>query len=136
MWTCPICHRNFKGKNQSHSCYSTSVEDHLDGRSQSIQDCYWAFMDLIKPIGDFVIDPVKNTILLKHKSAFCAIKIARNWIDIHFMYHSQINSPLVRRSYKMSTYRWANYMRFHSKEELNEEVCTLIKAARDFDAEK
>lgn len=136
MWTCSVCRRNFKGKNQSHTCYSTSVKDHLEGKSEDLQSCYWAFMELIEPIGDFMVDPVKNTILLKNKSAFCAIKIAKNWIDIHFMYHSEVHSPLIRRSYKMSSYRWANYMRFHNKEELSSEVFDLIKEARDFDAEK
>lgn len=136
MWTCPLCHRNFRVSNQTHSCYSTSVEDHLEGKNDVLRECYFAFMDLIKDIGDFDIDPVKSTILLKKKSAFCAIKIKQKWIDIHFMYHSELIDPLIHKSTKFSKCRWAHFLRLTSKEDLHPQMIDWIKEARDFADEK
>src|SRR5713226_1640300 len=63
LWTCPACRRQFKNRNQSHSCGQFTVEQLLAGMPPQIVELYERLDDVIRRCGEVVVAPTKTRVL-------------------------------------------------------------------------
>jgi hypothetical protein len=82
LWTCPQCRRQFKNRNQSHSCGQFTVEALLDGRPAGVIELYDRLAEVIGQCGEVVVAPTKTTVLFKVRTVFASVAIAKNWLDV------------------------------------------------------
>jgi hypothetical protein len=47
LWTCPRCRRQFKNRNQAHSCGQFAVEPLLEGKPPEVVELYDRFTELV-----------------------------------------------------------------------------------------
>ena len=60
MWICPTCKRQFKNRNQYHSCGNFSIEQVFEKQPAEIFKIFKTIHERIKSFGDMQIRAVKN----------------------------------------------------------------------------
>lgn len=84
MWKCPKCGHSFKNTNQRHHCERTTAAAQLKTQPEVIVEIHDRLLDVVKKIGIFSVSPIKDYIMLKHKSTFLTIKPRKKYLDISF----------------------------------------------------
>jgi hypothetical protein len=46
-WICPNCEREFRGKNQFHSCEISTIEQHISDKQEFIVEIFHTLLDLV-----------------------------------------------------------------------------------------
>lgn len=85
MWECPICNREFRTKNQWHTCDMVSLESHFKSDlNGSLKETFNYLCDRISPLGEFKFEPVKSCIAIKKRSTFISVKVKGDHLEILF----------------------------------------------------
>ena len=83
-WICPNCEREFRGKNQFHSCELSTIENHIDGKPEFIVEIFHTLLDLVTSFGEVELLPLKTAIQVKNKSTFLSIYLKKNKVHLEF----------------------------------------------------
>lgn len=139
MWTCPKCEQKFVYKNAMHSCGDKSVDDFLDGKTAHTVELFHHFLDEYTKIGEFVLHPAKSMISLAAQIRFAFIvRFGKGFLDVVFKFHEPNENNLC--FYKIAqipgTNSFNHYVRFESKEDLNDELRFYMKKAYDIGMRK
>jgi hypothetical protein len=92
LWTCPRCRRQFKNRNQAHSCGQFAVEQLLEGRPSEVVELYDRFTELVLRCGEVVVAPTKTRVLFKVRTVFATVAVTRNWLDAIFVLGRRLKS--------------------------------------------
>src|SRR5262245_43276492 len=98
IWTCPRCRRQFKNRNQAHSCGLFTVEQLLDGKPPEIVELYHALAELLLRCGDVVVAPTKTRVLFKVRTVFAAVAVTRKWLDVLFVLRRRLNHRRIMKA--------------------------------------
>ncbi len=130
MWQCPKCRREFRKKNQEHSCEVISIEDHLVNRPSTIIDSFRKVSDYLIDLGDDVkVTPVKNTILFSVGSSFAAVKPRKSFLQIEFALAAKVETFPVFKVLQISKSKYLHYVRIEKKEEFNTQIKEWLAAS-------
>ena len=130
MWECPECHRSFRNANQSHSCFSISVEEFLLKSSQLAVNLYHQLENRLKEEGlSYRQEAVKNAIYFVHKERSLAVKFYKKSLEIDIRSSYEIKEFPVVKSIQYAKNRWWNILRIYEKEELTNSLISWIKDA-------
>lgn len=97
MWECPICNREFRTRNQSHTCDLVNIALHFKADGDGSLKYLFDFLcDCISDYGNFKCEAVKTSIAIKGKSTFLSVKIKPNSLEIlFFLDHKHDVFPIV-----------------------------------------
>lgn len=127
-WTCPNCRKQFKNRNQAHSCVRTEVADHFENKAPSIRATYDKLITELKKIGPITVNPVKHGIMIKAATTFVALKPKRDRLDLEFILNKEIVDFSVHKTVRYSPRRFAHFVALEKPGDVTRK---LIKWLRD-----
>jgi Domain of unknown function (DUF5655) len=98
LWICPHCRRQFKNRNQSHSCGQFTVEQLLDGKPPETVELYKRLAELIQRSGEVVIAPTKTRVLFKVRTVFASVVVSKHWLDIVFILGRRLKHRRIKKA--------------------------------------
>jgi hypothetical protein len=98
LWTCPRCRRQFKNRNQAHSCGQFTVEELLDGKPPQIVELYDRLADLVQHCGQVVVAPTKTRVLFKVRTVFATVAVTKQWLDLVFVLGHRLKSRRIKKA--------------------------------------
>ena len=129
LWKCPKCKREFRKKNQSHSCVSYPLKNHFKNKDYAKSLFNILKKEIIENIGPLKIESLPCCIHLVSNYAFGAVWALKDKIRIDFILDKRISSIKVNKIIKMSTNRYLYYLDIKDKKEIDKKLLTLIKKA-------
>jgi uncharacterized C2H2 Zn-finger protein len=129
LWTCPKCGRQFKNKNQWHSCVTISVDDHFKGKPNRLRATFDRLFKELKRFGNVRIDAVKSGINLARDSHFAMAFIKNEWINLDFDVKRELHSPRFEKVFRVYNDNFSYRVRLREPSDVDEEVLGWLKEA-------
>ena len=128
-WICPNCEREFRGKNQFHSCEQSTIEMHTEGKPEFIVEIFHTLLDLVTNFGDVELLPLKTVIQVRGKSTFLSIYLKKNKVHLEFQLESESKLKQITKVIRISRLRVFHHADIFSKEEIDNEFSILLHDA-------
>jgi hypothetical protein len=128
LWTCPRCRRQFKNRNQSHSCGQYSVEQLFDGKTAEIIELYQQLDDLIRRCGDVVVAPTQTRVLFKVRTVFASVAISKNWLDVVFVLGRRLKHGRIKKAQEEYP-GIVHFLRIKNAEDLDDDLAAWLQEA-------
>ena len=126
-WTCPTCRKEFRNKNQEHSCARLPIDDHFKNKPAEIRMIYDRLMQEIMRFGDISVNPVKTSIQIKAGANFLSIRPKRDRVEIEFQLDREIAKLPVTKSLRISKNRVLHSAVLESFEQVNQELIKWLE---------
>jgi len=126
-WICPDCKKEFRNKNQAHSCARVDLEDHLKGKSSQVKATFEKLMREIRKFGEITLNPVKTSIQVKTGSTFLSIRLKKMNIEIEFQLGSEVNEPPFYKNFRISKNRVLHFAVLKNPEDVNAKLISLLR---------
>ena len=135
LWTCPRCRRQFKNRNQAHSCGQFTVGQLLDGKPQEVIELYERLNDLIRKCGEVVVAPTKTRVLFKVRTVFATVAVSKNWLDVVFVLGRRLKHRRIKKAQEEypSIVHW---LRIEKTEDLDGALARWLQEAYDHRKQK
>ena len=130
-WTCPECGRQFKHRNQSHSCLRLNPDDLFVGKEPQVRETYDTLLSEVGKFGDINISPVKIGVMLKAPGTFVAVKPKKSWVDIEFILDEEIREFPVHKTFKYTAARWAHFVRLQCSRDVSKKLLAWLRRSYD-----
>jgi hypothetical protein len=127
MWKCPKCRREFKKKNQSHSCVVYPIEKHFAGKEKARELFDFLKSQIIKNIGPVKIESLPCCIHFVSSYTFGACWALKDSIRIDFRVSEKIKTKRKFQVNHMSANRYLYYLDISDKKEIDAELLGWIK---------
>ena len=118
MWTCPKCNREFKNKNQDHTCGVFSIDD-LFKKCTELLPLFDQLRELVTSFGKVKITPVKNAVMFSVQTNFIVIKPHRNYLVVEFTSSGNHNEFPVEKCVKISKTKYIHILKIDSFEDID-----------------
>ena len=106
LWRCPECGREFRHRNQWHSCVVVSVDSHFEGRPPWMRQALDEMVcRLEQAAGPVRTDAVKGTIALAAGARFAEIALGARSMRVGFLLRRIETDPRLERT--VDAGRWA-----------------------------
>ncbi len=130
-WTCPDCGRQFKHRNQSHSCLRVNPDDHFVGKDPKVKETYDKLLSEVQKFGDVNVSPVRVGVMLKKGSTFLALKPKKTCLDIEFILDEEITEFPVYKTFKYTAGRWAHFVRLENPHDVTKKLLVWLRRSYD-----
>ncbi|HOY46357.1 MAG TPA: DUF5655 domain-containing protein [Candidatus Dojkabacteria bacterium] len=129
MWKCDKCCRSFAKNNQSHSCRTSTLDEHFQNKEDQ-RDLFNSYIDFVREnVGDFKIEAVSCCIHLVNTFTFSAVWILKDKIRIDFASPEKLSNTRIFKTEQPSANRYVHYLDIETKDNLNEELINWLKQA-------
>ena len=135
LWTCPRCRRQFKNRNQAHSCGQFTVEQLLDGKPQEVVKLYERIDSLIGSYGDVVVAPTKTRVLFKVRTVFATVAVSKNWLDVVFVLGRRLTHCRIKKAQEEYP-GIVHFLRVEKEEDLDADLTSWLQEAYDHRKQK
>src|SRR5579864_2491487 len=135
LWTCPRCRRQFKNRNQAHSCGQFTVEQLLDGKNPLAIDLYERFAELVLQCGRVVIAPTKTRVLFKVRTVFATVAVANNWLDVVFVLGRRLKHRRIKKAQEEYP-GIVHFLRVERGEDVDDDLANWLQEAYDHRMQK
>jgi Domain of unknown function (DUF5655) len=128
LWTCPRCRRQFKNRNQAHSCGQFTLEQLLDGKPQEIVELYERLADVVHRCAEVVVAPTKTRVLFKVRTVFASVAVSKNWLDVVFV----LGRRLKHRRIKNAQEEYpgiVHFLRIENEDDLDADLTSWLQEA-------
>ena len=99
LWRCPECGREFRHRNQWHSCVVVSVDSHFQGRPPWMRQALDKMVGrLEQETGPVRTDAVKGAIALAAGARFAEIALGAHSMRVGFMLRRREADPRLERT--------------------------------------
>src|SRR5829696_160342 len=130
MWTCPKCGRNFKRRDQQHSCVLLKKEDLFEKKPEEFRRIFQKVVDIVDTLGDYRTESVPpDVIYFKTASTFLAVKVKKAFLEIEFFLDHQDPAPVVSKWLQTSRHRFAHVVPVEREEELDQQLQHWIRSS-------
>lgn len=129
LWECPKCARAFANCNQSHSCSSYTLRQHLTGKSPLAIALFRHFAKLVKRCGPVRVVPEKTRIAFQARMSFAAVSLRRERIVGHVVLARRLENSRFTKIDYISPRNHVHHFRFHSRADLDREVLGWLREA-------
>ena len=133
MWTCPKCKREFKNRNQDHTCGVFTVENVFGNYPETLQ-LFNHVKQLVSHFGEIKVTPVKNAVMFSVQTNFLVLKPHRNYLIIEFTSNECHNEFPVEKCIKITKTRYFHLVNIDSIENIDEQLKNWLKEAYESDA--
>jgi hypothetical protein len=135
LWTCPRCRRQFKNRNQAHSCGQFTVEQLLDGKPLEVVELYERIDDLIRTCGEVVVAPTKTRVLFKVGTVFATVAVSKNWLDVVFVLGRRLKHRRIKKAQEEYP-GIVHFLRVEKEEDLDADLASWLQEAYDHRKQK
>jgi hypothetical protein len=135
LWTCPACRRQFKNRNQSHSCGQFTVEQLLAGQPPEIVELYERLGDVIRRCGEVVVAPTKTRVLFKVRTVFASVAVSKNWLDVVFVLGRRLKNRRIKKAQEEYP-GIVHFLRIEKAEDLDTDLVGWLQDAYDYRKQK
>lgn len=135
LWTCPRCRRQFKNRNQAHSCGQFTVEQLLHGKPQEVVELYERLDDLIRKCGEVVVAPTKTRVLFKVRTVFATVAVNENWLDVVFILGRRLKNRRIKKAQEEYP-GIVHFLRIEKEEDLDADLASWLQEAYDHRKQK
>jgi hypothetical protein len=135
LWTCPACRRQFKNRNQSHSCGQFTVEQLLVGQLPEIVELYERLGDVIRRCGEVVVAPTKTRVLFKVRTVFASVAVSKNWLDVVFVLGRRLKNRRIKKAQEEYP-GIVHFLRIEKAEDLDTDLVGWLQDAYDYRKQK
>lgn len=125
-WECPQCGKSFRNTNQYHSCYITSLDDHLKNKPEEIILLFNKIHTYITGFGNIECNPVKSSIAYKCGANFVSLKIKKDRIEMDFQSAAGTSDKLIVKSVKISGTRYLHFAVLNNLKDFNSVIKNCI----------
>jgi len=135
LWTCPRCRRQFKNRNQAHSCGQFSVEQLLDGKPAEVVELYERLAHLLQSGGEVLVAPTKTRVLFKVRSVFASVAVAERWLDVVFILGRRLKHRRIKKAQKEYP-GIVHFLRIERPEDVDDDLAGWLQEAYDYRRKK
>jgi len=128
-WVCPNCEREFRGRNQFHSCELSTIENHIADKPEFIIEIFHTLLDLVTSFGDVELLPLKTAIQIKSQSTFLSIYLKKNNVHLEFQLGFESKQKLITKAIRISKHRVFHHAEIFSISEMDSDFTILMKDA-------
>jgi hypothetical protein len=121
-WICPNCKKEFRNKNQWHSCFTVDIDYHLRNKSPEVITIFNKLMEKIEKFGKINFNSVKSSIQIKAGATFLSLKFKKNYIELEFQLGYEIDEFPIYRSVRISGNRLLHFAILESPDEVNKKL--------------
>jgi hypothetical protein len=130
MWTCPRCGHRFRWRDQSHSCTSVAVADHLNGKPPAVAELYGGLERTVLALGpDVQVEAVKTRIAFVARMRFAVATVQRRGLRCHVILHRALEHPRVVSAEAVGPTAVVNVFRLDRPEDLDDDVRSWLAEA-------
>ncbi len=104
-WICPNCKKEFRRRNQTHSCAQVDLLDHLRRKTPQVRKTFDTLMGELYKLGNITINPVKTSIQVKAGATFLSIRPRKRHLELEFQLGREVNEFPVYRTVRISKNR-------------------------------
>jgi len=128
MWTCPRCGREFKNKNQAHSCRLIDKDQLFEKRPPQLRRIYKKIVSFVDTLGEFKEETVPpDVIFFKTISTFLGVKVKSTHLEVEFFLDHHEDNPVVSKSLQTSAHRFAHVVPVDDLNEIDTQLKNWIK---------
>ena len=135
LWTCPRCRRQFKNRNQAHSCGQYTVDQLLEGKPQEIVELYERLADLVRRCGEPVVAPTKTRVLFKVRTVFATVSVSKNWLDVVVVLGRRLKHRRIKKAQEEYP-GIVHCLRIEKEEDLDADLAGWLQEAYDHRKQK
>ncbi len=84
MWTCPRCERQFKTRNQSHSCVTKSLDELFAKCPDHLLLAFDRLLSAVMEWEPISVGASQNTVVFTNKKAWLIVRPMRKELDVKF----------------------------------------------------
>jgi len=136
MWICPQCQREFKTKNQWHSCVKISPNDLLLSKPKQVRELYDRLVTQCSQFCQFKIDTTKSCIYFVSNHRFLVIKPQKSGIILEFLLDRKEDVFPVIKTFDIGKGRIVHYVKLDKPEDINDQIIGWINDAYQLLEEK
>ncbi len=129
LWQCPKCKREFKNKNQAHSCTNFPLEKHFENKPYAKELFLHLKREIEKHIGPLKIESPPCCIHFVGSYTFGGVWALKDKLRIDFRLDSEIKNKKIWKMVKMSPNRYLYFVEIKDKKEIDRELLGWIKKA-------
>lgn len=133
-WKCPLCQKQFAKTNQSHICIQKNTKDLFTRSQPQVHETYKILVQQLKKRLRFTVTTSAKSITLyapNHK-AFYVMKPGKTFLDSFFILDEKLKEFPVYKVAQPSKTRYAHFIRFYSKDDIEQTALNLIEQAYQF----
>lgn len=128
MWTCSKCGREFKRKDQAHSCRLVSKKSLFEKRPVHLKQLYEKIVKEIKKFGKYREENLPpDVIFFKTVSTFLAVKVKKDHLTVSFFLEKAEDVPPVSRFLQISKCRVVHRVPIDQPEDINKQLINWMK---------
>jgi len=128
MWQCPKCKRNFKRKDQQHSCILITKESLFVKRPKELKKLFNLIEKKVSQFGSYREETVRpDVIFFKTKSTFLGIKVKKDHLVVEFFLDHLENVPPVFKHLQTSKHRVVHLVAVDREEEITKQLLDWIR---------
>ena len=128
MWTCPKCKREFKNRNQDHSCGDFSIKG-VFAKYPEVFPLFEEIRDIITSFGDVKIIPLKNAVMFTVQTNFTVLKPHRNYMIVEFVSTKSHDEFPVEKCVKISKIKYAHILKIDSLTNIDDQLGNWLHEA-------
>ncbi len=129
LWSCPKCKREFRSKNQVHSCVFYPIENHFKNKPYSKEIFENLKKEIEVNIGPLKIDSLPCCIHLISNYTFSGVWALKDRIRMDFRTTRKIKSKRILKNYNLFSKYYMNYTEIKTKKDIDKEFLSWIKEA-------
>ena len=126
-WICPNCKKEFKNKNQAHSCAKVDLKEHLKNKSPQVKATFDKLMRELGKLGKITINPVKTSIQVRATATFLSIIPKKDYMEIEFQLGSERDELPVYKNFRISKNRVLHFAILKDPQEVNTKLMNWLK---------
>lgn len=130
-WTCPNCQKEFRNKNQWHSCARVDIDKHFLNKAPSTKTTFDALMNIVNEFGPVTVDSIKTAIQLRCGATFLSITPKKNYLELAFSLPYSADEFPVFKTIRVSSKRVLHYLVLEDVQEIDEQLKSWLKQAYD-----
>lgn len=128
MWTCPKCKREFKNRNQDHSCGTFSIEKVFE-KYPDVFPLFNTLRSKVENLGKVKIYPVKNAVIFNVHSTFLAVKPRKNYLALEFTSENIDHEFPIEKSVQISKSKFAHFIKIDSADNIDNQLIKWLEEA-------
>lgn len=136
MWECPKCQRQFKIKNQWHSCLRISPEKLFKNLPSQVTSIYNRLFEQCSLFCQFYADATKSCVYFVSTHRFLVIKPKKNGIILEFILNRKEDIFPVIKTSDIGKGKIVHYVKLDDPEDINDQIMGWIKDAHQLPENK
>ncbi len=121
--------RQFRAKNQWHSCLRYTADSHFEGRPPELRETFDFLIAKLRRFGQIRMDAVKLSIHIASRSIFAVVYVIKNSISLEFVLDRNLDDARIFRKQQVSKTQCSHFVKLARKEDVDAQVLGWLNEA-------